>query len=124
MYSSRVVVPEDLVVRVAAAAAGDLEPVTDLDALHRLDAHERLGEEAVELAVPVDVRPEARGHAVAQDLDDTAERVADLGRGLDLGDHRRFGARVEAAHGGLVDRGEVGGRGPLDHLGPGARPSG
>ena len=52
--------------------------------------------------------PEAGRHAVAEHLDDAAERVADLGRGLDLGDHRRLGGGVEAAHRRLVDRVEVG----------------
>ena len=72
----------------AAARRGD-EAVAELDALHRLDAHERLGEEAVDAAVPVDVGAEPGGDAVPEDLDDTAERVAGRGGGLDLGDHRR-----------------------------------
>ena len=106
------VVPEDLVVGVAAPDAGDLEAVADLDALHRLDAHQRLGEQAVDLAVPVHVRAEPGRHAVAEHLDHAAERVADLGRGLDLADHRGLGLGVEAAHRGVVDGGEVGRRGP------------
>ena len=43
----------------------------------------------VELAVPVDVAAEPDRHAVGEHLDDAAERVAVLGRRLDLGDHRR-----------------------------------
>ena len=95
---------------LAAAPAGDLEPVADLDALHRLDAHHRLGQQRVELAVPVDVAAEADRHAVAEHLDDAAERVAVLGGGLDLVDHRLLGGRVEAAHRRLVDGGEIGRR--------------
>ena len=39
---------------------GELEAVADLDALDRLDAHQRAGEPGVEPAVPVHVRAEAR----------------------------------------------------------------
>ena len=74
------------------APPGDLEAVADLDALHRLDAHQRLREQAVDAAVPVDVRAEPGRDAVAEHLDDAAERVPGLGRGLDLGDHRRLGS--------------------------------
>ena len=41
------------------------------------------GQQGVELAVPVDVAAEPDRHAVGQDLDDAAERVAVLGRRLD-----------------------------------------
>ena len=82
----------------AAATPGDLEPVTDLDALDGLDAHDRLRQQGVELAVPVHVAAEADGDAEAEHLDHAAERVAVLGRGLDLGDHRLRRVGVEAAH--------------------------
>ena len=88
----------------APPPAGDLEPVADLDALHGLDAHDRLGEQRVELAIPVHVAAEADRHAEAEHLDDAAERVAVLGRRLDLVDHRLAGVEVEAAHLVLVDR--------------------
>ena len=39
-------VPDDRVVGLAAPPAGHLEAVADLDALHGLDAHERLGQQA------------------------------------------------------------------------------
>ena len=97
--------------RLAAALARDLEAVADLDALHGLDAHQRLREQAVDLAVPVHVRTETRRHAVAEHLDDPAEGVADLRGRFDLGDHRRLGVRVEAPHRGLVDHVEIVGRG-------------
>ena len=83
---------------LAAPPAGDLEAVADLDALHGLDAHERLREQAVDAAVPVHVRAEPGRDAVAEHLDHAAERVAGLRRGLDLGDHRGLGVGVEAAH--------------------------
>jgi hypothetical protein len=116
---ARVVVPEDLVVGFAAAPPRDLEAVADLHALHGLDAHERLREQAVELAVPVDVRPEACGHAVAEHLDHAAEGVADLRRGLDLGDHQGLGRGIEAADRGVVDHGQVGGCGAAAGRGSG-----
>src|SRR4051794_20605402 len=50
----------DLVVGLRTGGGGELEAVADLDALDRLDAHERAGEARVEAAVPVHVRPEAR----------------------------------------------------------------
>ena len=77
-------VPADGVVGDAAAPGGDVEAVADLDALDRLDAHHRLGEQAVELAVPVDVAAQPDGHAVGEHLDHPAERVAVLGGRLDL----------------------------------------
>ena len=55
--------------------------------------------QTVDLPVPVDVRAQPGGDAVAEHLDDAAERVAGLGGRLDLGDHRGLGLRVEAPHG-------------------------
>ena len=101
-------VPADRVVGRAPPPPGDVEAVADLDALDRLDAHHRLGEQGVELAIPVDVAAETDGHAVAEHLDDATERVTVLGGGLDLEDHRLGGGRVEAAHGRLVDLRQVG----------------
>ena len=49
----------DLVVRRRARPAGQVEAVADLDALDRLDAHQRAGQPGVEPAVPVHVRAEA-----------------------------------------------------------------
>ena len=65
-----------------------LEAVADLDALDRLDAHERAGQPGVEPAVPVHVAAQARRQPVDDDLDDAAEGVAVLPGGVDLGDHR------------------------------------
>ena len=65
---------------LAAPAPGVVPAVADLDALDRLDAHQGLGEQPVELAVPVDVTAEADRQAVAEHLDDPAERVSLLGR--------------------------------------------
>ena len=51
---------DDLVVRLRTRPGRRREPVADLDALHRLDAHQREREPAVELAVVVHVGAEAR----------------------------------------------------------------
>ena len=60
----------DLVVGQRAGRGGELEAVADLDALDRLDAHQRAGEAGVEPAVPVHVRAQAR----RQPVDDTPRR--------------------------------------------------
>ena len=107
---ARVGVPADRVVRLAAAHAGDREALADLDRLHRLDAHQRLREQAVDATIPVHVRTEPGRHAVAEHLDHSAERVAGLRRLFDLADHVGFGVGIEAAHLGRVDLREVVGR--------------
>ena len=106
------VVPQDLVVCLAPTAGRDVEAVAHLDALHRLDAHERLREPAVDAAVPVHVRPEPWRDAVPEHLEHPAERVSGLRRVLDRRDHPGFGLGVEAAHRRLVDGVEIGGLGP------------
>ncbi len=101
----------DLVVRGRAPARGGAEPVADLDALDRLDAHQRAGQLRVEPAVPVHVRAEARRQPVDDHLDHAAERVAVLVGRVDLGDHRRRPVGVEGAHRVGVERLDVvGGR--------------
>ena len=104
-------VPRDGVVGLGAEASGHLPPVTDLDGLDRLDAHEGERQEGVELAVPVDVAAEPDRHAVPDDLDDAAHAVALLGRGLDGRHHLVAGLRVEAPHGRGVDGLEIVGSG-------------
>ena len=101
-------VPDDGVVGLAPPPAGHVEAVADLDALDRLDAHERLGQQGVELAVPVHVAAEADRHAVGEHLDDAPQGVAVLLGRLDLVDHGGLGRRVEAAHLGGVDGEQVG----------------
>ena len=65
----------DLVVGLRPGPAGRGEPVADLHALHRLDAHQRQREAGVELAVVVHVRAEPGRRAVRQDLEDPADGV-------------------------------------------------
>ena len=80
-----------------------LEPLADLDALDGLDAHDRLRQHAVDLAVPVDVAAEAERHPEGQHLGDAAEGVAGLGRRLDGRDHRSRRRPVEAPDLVVVD---------------------
>ena len=64
--------------RLGAARARECEAVADLDALHRLDPHQRGGEPRVEAIVLLRVGAEARRSPFGDDLDDAAERVAIL----------------------------------------------
>ena len=75
-----------------SAERRERETVADLDALHRLDAHEREREPRVEPVLFRRVRAEPRRHARRAYLDDAADRVA-LGA-------RLVDARAQA---GLVD---------------------
>ena len=68
----------DLVVRLRAANAREREPVTDLDTLHRLDAHQRKGELSVEPVGLLGIRAEAGRATVDDDLDDPTQGVAIL----------------------------------------------
>ena len=70
-----VVVGEDLVVGLRAAQLGELEAVADLDALDRLDAHQRRRQPRVQPLLLGRVRAEPRRHAVRAHLDDPADGV-------------------------------------------------
>ena len=112
---------DDLVVRQRARGGGERETVADLDALDRLDAHQRAGEPRVEAAVPVHVRAEARRQAVHDDLDDAAEGVAVLVGLVDRGDHRLAGVGVQAADRVVVEAGDVVGLRPRGRRARGRR---
>ena len=88
-------------------AACDVEAFADPHGLHRLNAHQRLGNEAVELAVPVNVASQANRYPVSHDLGGATEGVPVLGCGLYLGDHGGLRRRVEAPHRRRIDRREV-----------------
>ena len=88
-------VADDLVVRLRAAEPGEREAVADLDALHRLDPHQRRREPRVEPVLAPRVRAEARRDAARPHLDAAAERVAILPRRVDGGGIRpRLGQRL------------------------------
>ena len=71
-----------------AGRAGQLEAVADLDALDRLDAHQRAGQPGVQPAVPLDVAAQAGRQAVHHHLDHAAQGVAGPPGLVDVGDHR------------------------------------
>ena len=100
---------DDLVVGLRSRAGrGQLEAVAHLDALDRLDAHQRPGQPAVEAPVPVHVRAEAGRQAVHDHLDDAAEGVAVLAGGRrSRATIRAAVSRVEAAHRVGVDACQV-----------------
>jgi DNA-binding NtrC family response regulator len=62
-----------------------------------MNAHDRLGEPAIELAVPLGVRAEARRDTRDDHLERTPERVARLSGRIDGGNHALFDRRVDAA---------------------------
>ena len=62
----------------------------DADGLDRRDAHQGLGEPAIELAIPLDVAAETWRHAVREDLEGPAHRIAGVAGAIDLGDHPAF----------------------------------
>ncbi len=71
------------------------ETVADLDALHRIDAHQRGGNVGIELAV--NRRAEARRHAFRHHLDHRADRRAGLAHAVEITPHRLrlLGVRTE-----------------------------
>ena len=85
--------------RLRAAQLGQREALADLDALHRLDAHQRPGEARVEPLLLRRVRAEPRRDAARAHLDDAAERVA-----LGAGRVDRFALAAPSADDGALDR--------------------
>ena len=77
-----VVAHAHLVGIVLAAHRRGGKAVADLDALDRVDAHQRAGQIAVELGV--DRRAEARRHAFGHDLDHRAEGRAGLAHAVEI----------------------------------------
>ena len=70
-----------------------------------MDAHHRLREPAIELAVPLHVGAEPRRHAGGDDLERAAERVAGVLRGVDGGHHPLLDFRIDAAQWSVVGQG-------------------
>ena len=86
-----------------------LEAGADLDALDRLDAHDRLAEAAVQAGVAAHVGPEPGERVERPHLEDAAERVVVLAGRLDRGLHPLGRLRVETSDGALVHPVEVAG---------------
>jgi hypothetical protein len=64
---------------------------SNFDALHGLDAHHRLRQSPVELAIPLNVASEPRHHARGDDLEHAAQRVARVRTLADRVLHLRLG---------------------------------
>ena len=79
-----------------AGKCGDERAAPDADALDRRDRHERLREPAVQFSIPLDVAAEAGRHAVRDDLEGAAHRVAGFARLVDLGDHPALQIWIDA----------------------------
>ena len=62
--------------RLGAAERGEGEAVADLDALDRLDAHQRRRQPRVQASLAGGVRAEPRNDSAGADLDDPADGVA------------------------------------------------
>ena len=88
----------DFVVQLGAAHPRRLEAPSDLDALDRLQAQQRMREASVELAIPLHVAAEADRQSGRDHLDDAAERVAGFLARVDFGDDRALGLRVGHPH--------------------------
>src|SRR5262249_60215814 len=84
----------DRIVDARTRPDGDLGTDADTDGLDRVDAHDDLRQAAVQLAIPLYVRPEARWHAGDDDLERAAERVARGAGRVDGGDHLLLHVRV------------------------------
>ncbi len=88
-----------------AAPPRHLETQSNLDAFHRLNAHQRLGQAAVQLAVPLRMRTQSRGQTQRHHFEDATQRVALLLTLLDQSDHPGFGVAIGGAHGRLFRAG-------------------
>src|SRR5262245_872656 len=114
--------------RLRAEPRREREPVADLDALHRLDAHHGGCEPGIEPVGLVRVRPEPRRHAARTDFDDPADGVALRARLVDTGaepilvDDTPLELDLDRAEKGLRDRARcdmhrrVSGRGALERI--------
>ena len=83
---------------LGAAPARHFETEADLDAFHRLYAHQSLGETAIELTVPLGVTAKPGRQAESDDLKYPSQGVAFLFTLLDEGDHFFFGTFVGCAY--------------------------
>ena len=88
---------QDLVVDARAGAERDLRADADADGLDGVNAHHRLREPAIELAIPLHVGAEAGRDAGGDHFERAAERVAGLFGGIDGRNHLLLQFRIGAA---------------------------
>ena len=100
----------NLVVSGSARAVSGRETVANLNALNRLNTHQRCGKARVQAAVPVHVRTQSGRHTVREHLNHAAESLAVLVRLVHALNHRVGGRLVEAAQRVSVQLVNVAGR--------------
>ena len=100
----------DLVVCGGTEQGGLCEAVTDFDALDGLDRHECGGQACIEALACGHVRAQPHGNVVGDHLNDAADGVTRMLRGVDGGLKAGVVSRIERAHRGLAQRRFVGGR--------------
>ena len=86
----------DGVVNFGAGGGGSRDASAQFDGFDGLEAHDGLGEEAVEALIPVDVGAYAGGEPVDDDLEDAADGVAGAEGDVDFGFHAGLGFGVDA----------------------------
>lgn len=72
---------------LGARQRSDGRPATDADGLDRLNRHQRLCEQAIELSVPLRVAAQAGWNPVRDDFERTADGIAGFTRGVHGGSH-------------------------------------
>ena len=98
-----VVITKNSVVNVATRTLRVFPTVADFHTFDSLDAHSRLAQTPVQLAVPLRMAAEADGHATKTRLDDAAQRVTVLFSLVDAFNNGSFGLAVETANRTLVE---------------------
>src|SRR3972149_1663237 len=81
---------------------GLVEARAEGHALHRVHAHHGCSEARAQLAVPLDVGPQADGGAGCDDLDDAAHAIAGRTGRVDGGEHPLCRCGAGATHGRLL----------------------
>src|SRR5262249_54708035 len=71
--------------------------ITDRDGFDRLDAHHRLRQTPVDLAIPRCVAPEPRHDPTCHDLENSTQRIAFVACGVVRFAHALFGFRISAS---------------------------
>ena len=83
--------------RLRSGARRHGKSAADLDALHGVDAHHRLRQLPVQLAIPHHVRTKPDRHSRRHHLEDASQRIPGFPSGIDRPHHSLAGFRVGAA---------------------------
>src|SRR5215831_7226277 len=82
-----IVIVGNLIVRLRAAAIRNAHALSDLNGLHRIDAHDGLCQPSVQTRLPTDVRTKAEGNATSNHFECSANRIAVFLGLFDFTDH-------------------------------------